>query len=455
MTDITKPKSPYFNRSAYFKFIIPSLIGIILFMTPIKYDNDLTIPVAVFSKLLTNKLADFLPLIMTIIAVASSIFTVLYKTTYKKLSTENKFLKNLFDVSPLWFTLRIVGGIFAFMTYMQKGPAFIYSKNTGGLLLFDLLPILFAVFLFAGLLLPLILDFGLLEFFGSILSKVMRPLFSLPGRSSIDCLTSWLGDGTIGVLLTSKQYEDGYYTKKEAAIIATNFSAVSITFSLVVISQVNLAHMFLPFYLTVTFAGFICAIVLPKLPPLKTIPQEHYSSNQKDLDESIPYGHSTVSWGLNLALAKAEKNKSVVKFFKDGLKNILDMWIGVTPIVMSMGTLALIAAEFTPVFQYLGLPFVPLLNLLHIPEASAASTTLVVGFADMFLPSVMAASIKSDLTRFVIGAISVTQLIYMSEVGGLILGSKIPLRFRDLVVIFIQRTLVSLPIITLAAHILF
>jgi nucleoside recognition membrane protein YjiH len=73
----------------------------------------------------------------------------------------------------------------------------------------------------------------------------------------------------------------------------------------------------------------------------------------------------------------------------------------------------------------------------------------------MFLPSVMAASIKSDLTRFVIGAISVTQLIYMSEVGGLILGSKIPLRFRDLVVIFIQRTLVSLPIITLAAHILF
>jgi len=443
------------NKKSYLKFIIPSLIGILLFMTPIKYNGDLTIPIAIFSKTLTAYLENYLPLIMTIIAIVSSILTLIYKMDLIKSFGNHEYLKGLLNVSPLWFSLRILGGIFAFLTFLKIGPEFIYSENTGGLLLFDLLPILFAVFLFAGLLLPLILDFGLLEFFGSILSKIMRPLFSLPGRSSIDCLTSWLGDGTIGVLLTNKQYEEGYYTKKEAAIIATNFSAVSITFSLVVISQVSLGHMFLPFYLTVSLAGFICAIVLPKLPPLKTIPHEHYKKSQGDLNESVPSGHGVVSWGLKLALDKADKNKSILKFFKDGLKNILDMWIGVTPIVMSMGTLALIIAEFTPIFTYLGLPFVPILNLLRIPEAQVASTTLVVGFADMFLPSVMAASIQSEMTRFIVAAISVTQLIYMSEVGGLILGSKIPLRFRDLVIIFIQRTLVSLPIVTIIAHILF
>ncbi len=57
----------------------------------------------------------------------------------------------------------------------------------------------------------------------------MRPVFQLPGRSSIDCIASWVGDGTIGVALTNKQYEDGYYTAKEASIISTTFSAVSIT----------------------------------------------------------------------------------------------------------------------------------------------------------------------------------------------------------------------------------
>ena len=90
----------------------------------------------------------------------------------------------------------------------------------------------------------MLLNFGLLEFAGTLLSKIMRPVFNLPGRSAIDCLASWLGDGTIGVLLTSKQYEEGFYTKREAAVIGTTFSLVSITFSLVVINTVGLLCFF-------------------------------------------------------------------------------------------------------------------------------------------------------------------------------------------------------------------
>ena len=36
---------------------------------------------------------------------------------------------------------------------------------------------LFSVFILAGLLLPLLLNFGLFEFVGTLLTKVMRPLF--------------------------------------------------------------------------------------------------------------------------------------------------------------------------------------------------------------------------------------------------------------------------------------
>ena len=72
----------------------------------------------------------------------------------------------------------------------------------------------------------------------------------------------------------------------------------------------------------------------------------------------------------------------------------------------------------------------------------------------MFLPSILASSIESDLTRFVIAALSVTQLIYMSEVGALLIGSKIPVNFFELFVVFILRTLVTLPVIALSAHIL-
>ena len=96
----------------------------------------------------------------------------------------------------------------------------------------------------------------------------------------------------------------------------------------------------------------------------------------------------------------------------------------VIPVVMAIGTLALIIAEYTPIFKILGLPFTPLLELLRVPEAKEASQTLIVGFADMFLPTVIGSTIKSELTRLCIACISVTQLIYMSEVGGLLIGSK-------------------------------
>ena len=131
------------------------------------------------------------------------------------------------------------------------------------------------------------------------------------------------------------------------------------------------------------------------------------------------------------------------------------MWMGVIPIVMAIGTIALVIAEFTPVFKYLGAPFVPILTILQVPEAGEAAQTMVIGFADMFLPAIIGSGIESELTRFVIAGVSVTQLIYMSEVGGLLLGSKLPVSFIDLVIIFLQRTIITLPIIVLFAHFLF
>ncbi|RUT56969.1 hypothetical protein C1143_08895 [Clostridium botulinum] len=433
----------------------PSLIGFILFIIPISYDGEITIPIAVLSKIVLAGLGSILPQLMGIIICITFICTAITKIFKPKAILENKFFNNLFNVSPVWVLARILGFIFIVSTFFKIGPEWMWSKNTGGLLLYDLLPILFSVFIFAGMLLPLLLDFGLLEFVGALLTKVMRPIFNLPGRSSIDCMASWLGDGTIGVLLTSKQYEEGYYSEREAAVIGTTFSAVSITFSLVVISQVKLAHMFVPFYLTVCLSGIIAAILIPRIPPLSRKPDTYLNGGESKNSEALPEGYTPFTWGLEKAVAKAGSNDDPLNFIRQGLQNVLDMLLGVTPVVMAMGTSALILAEYTPLFKWLGLPFIPLLNLLKIPEAALASQTIVVGFADMFLPSVIAATIQSEMTRFIIACLSVTQLIYMSEVGGLLLGSKIPVSLKDLVIIFLERTLVTLPIITLVAHILF
>ena len=220
-----------------------------------------------------------------------------------------------------------------------------------------------------------------------------------------------------------------------------------------VISQVGLDHLFLPFYLIVSLAGIVAAIIVPKLPPLSKVPDTYYTSTPHR--EDIPDGMTPAQYGMKLALEKAEHAPGVKAFFKEGLENVFEMWFGTLPVILAMGTLALIIAEFTPVFKILGLPFIPVYNLLQLPEAELASQTVIVGFADMFLPSVIASPIESEITRFVVAATSVTQLIYMSEIGSIIMGSKIPVSLKNLFIIFVERTIVTLPVITLFAHLIF
>ena len=171
--------------------------------------------------------------------------------------------------------------------------------------------------------------------------------------------------------------------------------------------------------------------------------------------EDIPDGMTSAQYGLKLALEKAERSPGIKEFFKEGFENVFEMWFGTLPVILAMGTVALVIAEFTPVFKVLGLPFIPVYQLLQIPDAQLASQTVIVGFADMFLPSVIASSIESELTRFVVAATSVSQLIYMSEIGSIIMGSKIPVSLKDLFIIYLERTIVSIPVIALIAHLLF
>ncbi len=447
-----------FSASTWLLFLIPSFLGILLFLVPIPTEDGWKVTIAVLADLMAGSIESFVPWIVLAILVVAAVGSLAFVAKKENTSDEVPFFEKLFNVNLFWTLTRVVAAVFAFMVLFQVGPEPVWNENTGGLLLSGsgLLSFLFTIFLFAGLFLPLLMNFGLLEFFGTMMVKIMRPLFRLPGRSSIDALASWVGDGTIGVLLTSKQYEDNKYTQREAAIIGTTFSVVSITFAIVVIEEIGLGSYFLPYYGTVILAGVILALIMPRIYPLAQKKTEFMDgSPQESLSEDVPNGQGLASHGLGKALEKADRNRSVAEFFKDGMKNVLDMWIGVAPVVMAFGTIALILAEYTSTFVILGAPFEPYLNLLGVPEAAEAAQLMVVGFADMFLPAILGAGIESEMTRFVVATMSVTQLIYMSEVGGLLLGSKIPVNIFDLIVVFLLRTVIALPIIVGVAHLLF
>lgn len=446
-----------YSAYTWFLFIALSIVGVVLFIIPVNTADGFKVPIAMLAGWLGNLTVPFIHYFAFIVFVIAALGSIVMHFIPSK--GPRTFIDSLFRVHWFWTIMRVLAVIFAAMYLLQIGPEGLTSDVTAGVLLAPdggLVTMMFSLFLFAGLLLPLLTNFGLLEFFGSLMVKIMRPIFKIPGRAAIDCLASWVGDGTIGVLLTAKQYEDKSYTGREAAVIATTFSVVSITFCLVVAETIGINDYFLQFYGTVIVVGLLLAVIMPRLYPLRgkadtlingsTLPENH---------EDIPAGFTPVQFGLKNALSKAEENKNLGKVVADGFRNVLEMWFAVTPIIMAFGTIALVLAEFTSVFGILGKPFEPLLALLQIPHADEAAQTMIVGFADMLLPSILGAGIESEMTRFFIATVSVTQLIYMSEVGGLILGTKLPLKLWDLFIIFLIRTIISIPFIAFAAHLIF
>src|SRR5690625_5442309 len=73
VTNVNKKHS----LQTHLKFIIPSLLGIFLFMTPIKSEGSFTIPIAILAGLIEDGLGAYLSLIMMIIIVLFAILTLI------------------------------------------------------------------------------------------------------------------------------------------------------------------------------------------------------------------------------------------------------------------------------------------------------------------------------------------------------------------------------------------
>ena len=428
------------------RFIIPSLIGAFCFLCPIPSgEGSLTIPISYIINGINAFFGDKLFYTAVAVILCSAVFALITTVFHPKFIMDRPILNNVFNVKWYWVIARVLGAVFVLMVVFQKGPEFIISGDTGAFVLYDLLAGILTIAIIAGCLLPLLVEFGLMEFVGTLLGKVCRKLFRIPGRAAVDCLSSWLGDTTIAVLLTNQQLESGFYTRREAATIATSFSAVSISFALVVISEVGMMDMFFPFYGLVGIIGIICAVIVPRIPPLSRIP-DTYMTESTYPGETRPEGMNLLQFAWYSALDRANNNGYTVKNYAyDAIKNVLSVLISLAAMVMTVGTLALAVAYYTPILTYLGYPFKFIFELLQVPEAATASTTVIAGFADMFIPAMIAgSSITSPYTRFLVAVVSMTQLIFISENGSMILSTKIPVNLLQLFIIFLERTIISI-----------
>lgn len=445
-------KQSNINLKNMLKFLICSGFGILMFLVPIPQGESFTTLLDFLKTWLKNLLGGSLIYIIMVMLVFSAVMSLIDYFMKPDFIRRNHYLKKAFSTTPLYLVSKVVGAVVGCMVVFHAGPEAVISADTGATII-DLCGTLFCIVLSFSFILPFLTDCGIMEFMGVLLKPVVRPLFHVPGRASVDLMASWFGASNAAVILTREQYMKGFYTKREAGYIMTNFSIVSIPFCLMIANTVGIDYLFPAFYLCICVVGVVLAVVIARIPPIRTLPDTYKEQIGKQIDEEVPEESGIFRHALEKSCQRAEKF-DLMAVLSSGLEVVMGMLFDLIPIVVSWGTVALIIATYTPVFKWVSYPMGMYLNVLGVQEAFQVAPATLVGFTDMFIPALLITGITSVKTKFIIGVLSLIQIIYLTEVGTIIIKSEIPLNLWKLFLIFLERTIIAIPIIVLFANLL-
>ncbi|WP_368234257.1 YjiH family protein [Anaerotruncus rubiinfantis] len=445
---------PAVYQKQLLRFLFYTFLGCLVFFCPVKQGDSTNIVFGVITDFLKGLLGDFGVYLIIAIIVGNSIAYFICRFCTKKDSKAYQFYS---DVSPYQAIGYVLAAVFAIMYIFNCGPEWIIGPDTGGSIVGILKTILWTISLGAALI-SLLTAFGSMEFIGTLFEPLMRPLYKLPGRSALDAMASFVGTSSVGCYLTSRIYKAKGYTVREAATISTTFSVVSVSFAAVCAQTAGIMNLFYIIYPVTFVITFVMAFIMPRIPPLSRKPDIYIDGTEQPESarkEKMVYEHGIWREALNRAVSKASETPSFWKEMSQSLSQGVILCVKALGIVFAVGTIGMILAEYTPVFTWLGYPMVPLLNLFGVPDASVIAPATLIGVAEMFLPNLLIAEMEISLAaRFFIHVLSLVQIIYFSEVGAVMIISGLPVKVWEMVVIFLERTLIAIPLIAGVMHLL-
>ncbi|WP_274308839.1 YjiH family protein [Solibacillus daqui] len=426
--------------SLFVKMIICSFIGIFSFFVSFEWNGKKTILV----DHVVSAFSTHMPTLVNGYVLILLVLGAFYPFVTKKWKTS--------AVTMVLSIFKIGGLVAGVMLIFGFGPAWLFNPDIGPFLLEKLIKPVGLVIPIGSVFLALLVCYGLLEFIGVLMQPVMKPVFRTPGRSAVDAVASFVGSYSVGLILTNRVYKEGKYTAREAAIIATGFSTVSATFMVVVAKTLDLMEHWNMFFWVTLVVTFIVTAITARIYPLNKIKNEYYEDATPQPEKVVTKDRLKTAW--TEAVEGAAANPSLGKNLYIHLKDGLIMAMGVIPSILSIGLLGLVLATYTPLFDWLAYLFVPFTYLLQVPEPMLAAKAMSVSIAEMFLPAVIVAG-ADMVTKFIIAVISISAILFFSAVIPVILSTDIPLTIRQMIIIWFERVVLTLIIVTPIAFFLF
>ncbi len=425
------------------KFVILSIIGIVMYFIPV---SGSAVPVVMLVNLIKKALGGYLKYVvllalasLTAIIIGSKVFKNEWCTRYlggEKTSKLIHYVVALLVVLAVWFKLP---------------PAAIFTNESVGGQILGLAGTVMLTVSVCGGFIVLILKSGVVEFVGTLAEPLMKPLFKLPGAAAVNCLSSYVVSAAVGVYKTDQYYESGVYNRREAVTAATCFSTISVGYVGVLCSLGSINEM----YGTILALSFVMVLVMTaitvRIPPISLIPTT-YMEGVKRAEEEDKTG-SRLHKAVKAAVIRSREFNG--KAFKDSIISALKFSQKIIAYMIPIVIVTLSLVHLTPLFTWLGKPIAPILSLLGVPDAVMAAPSVLLGFIEVSRPVISVSTGATSATVFFVVMMSICQIIFMTEAGNAMLGTKFKMSFLQLVVIFLVRTVISLILVAGLMHLLY
>lgn len=431
------------KKGVIIKFLLYSFLGIFMFFISIKIGDRTTIPIDHLVKFILK--IPYFPTTYGIIIISLGTLFPFIQKTWKK----NK-------MALIMTILNIIGFFFTLMSIFKFGPKLITQDSMGPYVLYKVVIPVVTIVPVGAIFLSLLVSYGLMELTGRLMESIMRPVFRTPGRSAIDAVASFVGSYSLALLVTNRVYRENKYTTKEAAIIATGFSTVSVTFMIITLNTLQLMEHWNLYFWICLFVTFTATAITARVYPLSKMPDTYFQGNSEEKNgENIEEKRGNIlkeAWEIGISNFIESKSmfENTISNLKDGIKLALN--IGAT--IMSVGVISLILAQYTNFFDVFGYLFYPLTRLLNVSDPFLIAKSATITIADMYVPAIISTAATAS-TKFIIAVLCISEILFFSASIPCILATDIPIKIKDIVIIWFERVIISLIIVVPLAKFIF
>ncbi len=305
--------------------------------------------------------------------------------------------------------------------------------------------ILCAVFL-SSVFVPLLVDYGLVDAVGILCSPFMRKVFKTPGSSAVIGVSAFLGNYSVGHLVSRKMYEARRFTEKEMVIVALGFSTCSIGLMLNLVNYLDLMDYWGRYVVVILVITFATTAVVSRLYPIRAKKEEYYGGGPCGEDAGSETEGPLLLRSWKAGIARAADAPNLLGAVKSILLRVFPVICGITSTSMFVIVLGTFLASNTDVFYWIGSLVRPILSIAGLPheEIFHVATGVGVSVMEPVLAGVVNAGKALSLrSRWVLALVPYSGVVFFAGFIPSIYSCRIPCRIGELVLVWIERVVIS------------